>query len=47
MLRSLGRALEDGLRGESRSFHDLGHSEGLQEGTTAFRKKRDAVFTGR
>jgi len=47
MLRSLGRPLEDGLRMESRSFHDLGGSADLAEGTTAFREKRDARFQGR
>ncbi len=47
MLRALGRPFEDALRLESRSFHDLGNTEDLQEGTTAFREKRDAVFKGR
>ena len=44
MLRSLGRTLEDGLRMESRSFYDLGQSEDLEEGTTAFREKREPRF---
>ena len=47
MLRSLGRTVEDGLRFESRSFRDLGNTEDLDEGTTAFREKRDARFKGR
>ena len=47
MLRALGRPLEDGLRLESRSFHDLGASRDLAEGTAAFRDKRDARFEGR
>ncbi len=47
MLRALGRSLEDGLRLESRSFHDLGGTSDLAEGTTAFREKRDARFDGR
>ena len=47
MLRALGRTLEDGLRLESRSFHDLGQTRDLAEGTTAFREKRDAKFEGR
>ena len=46
MLRALGRPLEDGLRLESRSFHDLGQTQDLAEGTTAFREKRDADFRG-
>lgn len=47
LLRALGRPLEDGLRMESRSFHDLGASRDLAEGTTAFREKRDANFEDR
>jgi len=47
MLRALGRPLEDGLRLESRSFHDLGQTRDLAEGTAAFREKRDARFEGR
>jgi enoyl-CoA hydratase/carnithine racemase len=46
MLRALGRPVEDGLRMESRSFHDLGQTNDLAEGTTAFREKRDARFNG-
>lgn len=47
ILRALGRSVEDGLRLESRSFHDLGQSRDLAEGTAAFREKRDAKFEGR
>ncbi len=47
VLAAYGRALEDALRLESRSFHDLGRTEDLDEGTTAFREKRDAQFKGR
>lgn len=47
LLRALGRPLEDGLRLESRSFHDLGATDDLAEGTRAFREKRDAEFRGR
>ena len=43
---SLGRPLEDGLRIESRSFHDLAHTEDLAEGTAAFREKREPRFKG-
>jgi enoyl-CoA hydratase/carnithine racemase len=47
MLRALGMSLEDGLRLESRSVHDLGQTQDLKEGTTAFREKREATFKGR
>ncbi|MFM9883051.1 MAG: enoyl-CoA hydratase/isomerase family protein [Burkholderiales bacterium] len=47
MLRALGRPIEDGLRMESRSFHDLGQTQDLDEGTRAFREKRGAKFEGR
>ncbi len=47
MLRAMGRPIEDGLRMESRSFHDLSGTSDLAEGTTAFREKRDATFQGR
>lgn len=45
--RSVGMDIDDALRLESRSFHDLGQTEDLAEGTTAFREKRDAQFRGR
>jgi hypothetical protein len=35
------------LRLESTSFHGLGQTADLQEGTTAFREKRPAKFRGR
>lgn len=47
MLRALGRPPEDGLRQESRSFHDLAFTEDLKEGTDSFREKREAKFKGR
>jgi enoyl-CoA hydratase/carnithine racemase len=47
VLASYGRALDDALKLESRSFHDLGRSDDLAEGTTAFREKREADFKGR
>lgn len=45
--RSVGMHMDEALRLESASFHDLGQSEDLAEGTTAFRERRDARFTGR
>ena len=47
VLRALGRPVEEGLRLESRSFHDLAYTEDLAEGTAAFREKREARFKGR
>jgi len=47
VLAAYGKAIEDALRMESRSFYDLGRTEDLDEGTTAFREKRDAKFKGR
>ena len=47
VLAAYGKALEDALRMESRSFYDLGQTEDLEEGTTAFREKRNAQFKGR
>ena len=47
VLAAYGKAMEDALRMESRSFYDLGRTEDLDEGTTAFREKRDANFKGR
>lgn len=43
---SVGMALDDALRLESRSFYDLGATLDLKEGTTAFKEKRSAVFVG-
>jgi enoyl-CoA hydratase/carnithine racemase len=45
--RSVGMHMDEALRLESRSFHDVGFTEDLAEGTTAFRERRDARFTGR
>lgn len=42
-----GMTLDEALRLESTSFHQLGASEDLDEGTTAFRERRDAQFKGR
>ena len=46
ILGAYGKAMEDALRAESRSFYDLGRTEDLEEGTTAFREKRAAEFKG-
>ena len=45
--RSYGMSFDEALRAESGSFHDVGLTEDLAEGTTAFRERRDAVFKGR
>jgi enoyl-CoA hydratase/carnithine racemase len=45
--RSVGMHMDEALRLESRSFHDVGQTEDLEEGTTAFRERRDAQFKGR
>jgi len=45
--RSFGMSFDEALRAESSSFHDVGLTEDLAEGTTAFRERRDAVFKGR
>ena len=47
MYRVHGMDMDEALALESASFRDLGDSEDLAEGTTAFREKRDAVFKGR
>jgi enoyl-CoA hydratase/carnithine racemase len=47
MKRSVGLPMDEALRLESRSFYDLGQSEDLEEGTAAFREKREARFKGR
>ncbi|RPH40966.1 MAG: hypothetical protein EHM87_20915 [Burkholderiales bacterium] len=47
MKRAVGMPQDEALRLESSSFHDVGLSEDLAEGTTAFRERRDAVFKGR
>lgn len=46
MKRAIGLPMEEALRLESRSFYDVGQTRDLVEGTTAFREKRQALFTG-
>ena len=45
--RSVGMHMDEALRLESRSFHDVGQTEDLAEGTTAFRERREAQFKGK
>ena len=47
MKRAVGLPQDEALRLESSSYHDVGLTEDLAEGTTAFRERRDAVFKGR
>jgi enoyl-CoA hydratase/carnithine racemase len=47
MRRSFDMPVADALKLESRSFYDLGHTEDIKEGTTAFREKRQANFKGK
>jgi enoyl-CoA hydratase/carnithine racemase len=47
MQRAVGLPLDEALRLESRSFHDLGQTADLAEGTSAFREKRPPRFAGR
>ena len=47
MLRSFDMPMGDALKLESRSFYDLGRTDDINEGTTAFREKRPADFKGR
>jgi enoyl-CoA hydratase/carnithine racemase len=47
MRRAQGMSLVEALKLESRSFHDLGETEDLKEGTAAFREKREARFKAR
>ena len=47
MRRMVGLPMAEALKAEVRSFHDLGRSEDLAEGTAAFRERREAVFKGR
>jgi enoyl-CoA hydratase/carnithine racemase len=47
MRRSIGLPEDEALRLESRSFYDLGQTEDLREGTTAFKEKREARFSAR
>ena len=44
--RIYGMSFDEALRLESASFHDLGFTEDLQEGTSAFRDRRAASFKG-
>jgi enoyl-CoA hydratase/carnithine racemase len=43
----IGSSLAEQLKAEVRSFHDLGGSSDLAEGTRAFAERRDADFKGR
>lgn len=45
--RAHGLPQDEALRLESASFHDVGLTEDLAEGTTAFRERREARFRGR
>ncbi len=47
MKRAVGLPLDEALRLESRSFYDVGLTEDLVEGTTAFKEKRTARFQGK
>lgn len=46
MERGLGLPMDEALRLESRSFHDLAATRDLAEGTAAFREKRAPEFRG-
>jgi enoyl-CoA hydratase/carnithine racemase len=46
MKRAIGLPMDEALRLESRSFHDLGQTSDLAEGTAAFREKRPPRFSG-
>jgi len=45
--RNIGQTFTEALKAEIRSFHDLGSSADLAEGTAAFRERRPARFEGR
>jgi enoyl-CoA hydratase/carnithine racemase len=47
MRRSMGMSQDEALKLESRSFYDLGQTEDIREGTTAFREKREARFSAK
>jgi len=47
MRRTAGMPLAEALKEEVRSFHDLGSSEDLAEGTRAFAERRNARFKGK
>ena len=44
--RAVGLSMDEALKLESRSFYDVGQTDDLSEGTTAFREKRQARFQG-
>ena len=46
MERAVGLPMSEALRLESRSFYDVGFTEDLAEGTSAFRERREAQFKG-
>jgi enoyl-CoA hydratase/carnithine racemase len=46
MQRAIGLPMDEALRLESRSFHDLGQTRDLAEGTASFREKRPPQFSG-
>jgi enoyl-CoA hydratase/carnithine racemase len=46
MQRVIGLSVDEALRLESRSFHDLGQTKDLAEGTASFREKRSPRFSG-
>ena len=47
VMSAFGRPMTEGLKLESRSFYDLGRTEDLAEGTSAFRERRPANFKAR
>lgn len=47
MRRAFGMSLDEAMKLESRSFYDLGGTQDIREGTTAFRERRVARFEGR
>ncbi|MEK9721410.1 MAG: enoyl-CoA hydratase-related protein, partial [Quisquiliibacterium sp.] len=47
MRRAIGMGLDEALWTESRSFHDVGMTQDLAEGTDAFRQRRVADLHGR
>ena len=46
MKRAIGLPMDEALRLESRSFHDLGHTMDLAEGTASFRERCPPRFSG-
>ena len=47
MRRAHGLTIDEALKLESMSFHNLGATADLDEGTTAFKEKRKAKFIGK